>query len=530
MSANIPYKSVTNDAKDQANTLNVDGITNVTDTTESTSSTTGALTVAGGVGIGKRLNVEGAVSINETSLSSGGQFKVWLPSGSIGVTTPGATNNIGMTFVHNAPNDTRYDIKLDNANDKLQINKNGGDGTVLFNDTTPSTGSNNGAVVIDGGLGIAKNLNIDGTISCNNATASSSSTTGALVLTGGFGVGGDVFTGGDLTVAEDITISDGRIILQEDVTNTLVGYGISEGDLGLKKNTIMGYQAGNSLNHSTTQQNVFVGHKAGKSITTGIYNVVLGSDCFQNAVVCTGNIVIGHGSGSTLSNATSSGNNNVFIGRSSNGADSTNNQISIGYNAVCDSADQCTIGGTSASTDITEIRPGTDNVCNLGSTSNQFKDVYMAGDFYPSLYTSTSKFIETSTWVPTVTFSTSGSLDTTFVATTGRWYRIGRMVFVTGNVVWDLSTSGTISGDIKFILPHTISSDNESDVSVTLGTMKQIRPPSSSTIAAQIVDTQNYFIIRSTPIAGGNLTTLGNTHLGGTDGFLNYSCNYLIDL
>jgi hypothetical protein len=48
-------------------TTNINGVANITDTTQSTSTTTGALIVAGGVGIGKDVNIGGNLVVDQTS-------------------------------------------------------------------------------------------------------------------------------------------------------------------------------------------------------------------------------------------------------------------------------------------------------------------------------------------------------------------------------------------------------------------------------------------------------------------------------
>lgn len=80
-----------------------------------------------------------------------------------------------------------------------------------FDNTTESTTTSNGSVVLDGGMGIAKQLNVGGTTSkFTAATSSTSSTTGALVVTGGVGIGDNLNVAGNTAITGTFTVaSDG---------------------------------------------------------------------------------------------------------------------------------------------------------------------------------------------------------------------------------------------------------------------------------------------------------------------------------
>ena len=72
-------------------------------------------------------------------------------------------------------------------------------GVAAFTDSTASTSSSTGAVLITGGTGIGGALNVAGTIGFTNNTASTSSSTGAMVVTGGVGIGGALHVAGVIT-------------------------------------------------------------------------------------------------------------------------------------------------------------------------------------------------------------------------------------------------------------------------------------------------------------------------------------------
>jgi hypothetical protein len=99
--------------------------------------------------------------------------------------------------------------------------KVGGDlnvyGITTLHNTTESTAKNNGALIVAGGVGIAKrinvggdgffesNLGVDGITNLNNTTESTSTTNGALVVAGGVGIGKRVNVGSNLSVAQNST-------------------------------------------------------------------------------------------------------------------------------------------------------------------------------------------------------------------------------------------------------------------------------------------------------------------------------------
>jgi len=159
------------------------GVTAITSTVGSTSTSTGALTVAGGVGIGENLYVNGL-----------GQF--------------GTINATGNTTFS---------------------------GIVTITNTTQSNACGNGALVVYGGLGVEKNLNVCGDtllsltlttlgvaefqsrVNIINTEQSSSTTTGALVVSGGLAVAKNTWIGGSLNLTGNAVIG-GNLLVQGSTT------------------------------------------------------------------------------------------------------------------------------------------------------------------------------------------------------------------------------------------------------------------------------------------------------------------------
>lgn len=69
-------------------------------------------------------------------------------------------------------------------------------GNVFINNTTESTSKDTGALVVEGGLGVEKNIWAGGTIKNTNTTESTSKDTGAIVTEGGVGIEKNIYNGG----------------------------------------------------------------------------------------------------------------------------------------------------------------------------------------------------------------------------------------------------------------------------------------------------------------------------------------------
>lgn len=136
-------------------------ILRTTATTVSTSTSTGALQVAGGVGIGGATYIGGVTNITNTTNASSTSTGALIVSGGVGIAqnlvVGGATNLNGVTTVNNV----------------LGVN-----GTISTSDATASTSTNTGALKVTGGVGVGGNVNIGG--GCNVAGAFSA---GSISLT-----------------------------------------------------------------------------------------------------------------------------------------------------------------------------------------------------------------------------------------------------------------------------------------------------------------------------------------------------------
>ena len=210
--------------------------------TESANTTTGALTVNGGIGLVGNLNIGGNVAITGTITLGGGGNTVSTSSLSVdnpmvflGANNAADTFDLGFVGEYTSSG-TKYTGLVRDANDNGIYKLFNGistepSNTVNFTsasystlqvgglkavDTTASSSTTTGALIVSGGAGVAGAVNAGGAIKTTDTTASSSTTTGALIAGGGLGVAGAAYIGGRLEsqsttkiqqVLEKITVS-----------------------------------------------------------------------------------------------------------------------------------------------------------------------------------------------------------------------------------------------------------------------------------------------------------------------------------
>ena len=129
------------------------------ETTASTNTTTGALVVSGGIGVGGDINVSGGIDVD-------------------GTTDLDNTNVVGILTVTGQANI-----------DEIRIN----------GDTISNTVSNQPVIIQANGTGKIELK--DSVVTINDSTDSTSTSTGALVVTGGIGVGGSINAGSNTITA-----------------------------------------------------------------------------------------------------------------------------------------------------------------------------------------------------------------------------------------------------------------------------------------------------------------------------------------
>jgi len=194
--------------------VEADSVT-VTDTTTSTSITTGALKVAGGMSTQEKLNV-------------GGITKVW-DSTAVTSKTDGAlvvVGGVGISGDIHATHANLEDVEAD---------------SVTVTDTTTSTSITTGALKVAGGVGIVgplfgANANLEDveadSVTITDGTAATNKTSGALQVTGGVGVSGALY--GANANLEDVEADSVNVTDTTAATNKTTGALKVAGGVGIQ--------------------------------------------------------------------------------------------------------------------------------------------------------------------------------------------------------------------------------------------------------------------------------------------------------
>lgn len=227
----LVYSNVDNKLVDSANltfngstltvpALTATGVVNITNATSATSTTTGALRVAGGVGVqgdiyARNLYADGirVATINDIAaenvnhILAGNGISVNTSTGDVTVTNTGVLGVIGGTDI--TLSTASGVTTIDNASTLETVTGRGAStpNAITITNTTQSTSTNTGALIVEGGVGIAKDLwlggdlNVEGTIYMKGAgldTITGSTGTFDFVVIEGTGTG--------LTVTNNATI------------------------------------------------------------------------------------------------------------------------------------------------------------------------------------------------------------------------------------------------------------------------------------------------------------------------------------
>jgi hypothetical protein len=218
----------------------------VSNTTQTTSTNTGALRVAGGVGINRNLFVGGIITVDRERLDlrTSGDLRFYNTNNTrfVGFSAPDAisadrtyilppadgtsgqflrTNGAGVLTWASAG--SAAGIAAAGADKQIQFNDNetfganagltfdsnlqilstpiiNASGKISTEDTTVSTSTTTGALTVAGGVGVQHQLNVGGPVNTfSGNTASTSTTTGTIVVTGGVGVSGSINAGSTVT-------------------------------------------------------------------------------------------------------------------------------------------------------------------------------------------------------------------------------------------------------------------------------------------------------------------------------------------
>jgi len=179
-------------------------VVNINGTAQSTSCTTGALVVDGGVGIAKNLFVCGDATITGDAAINGGDL---------------TSTAVSFNLLNQSTN-----ITFGSGSANMFIGRPDSTSDVTIVSTQDSVSCTSGALIVNGGVGIAKNLNLCGILSINNTTQSTDCATGALVIAGGVGIAKNLNVCEDLTV-QGRTYLNGNVALGNAITDDIRLYG-----------------------------------------------------------------------------------------------------------------------------------------------------------------------------------------------------------------------------------------------------------------------------------------------------------------
>ena len=157
--------------------------------------------------------------------------------------------------------------------------------TIKVRDDTDSTSCTTGALIVKGGVGIAKKVNICGDTKIHNGTDTTSETTGALVVTGGVGIGKNLWVKSDLRVEGNATL-DGNVILGNAAGDTVTF------NADVNSNILPSTNGSKTLGDTGNRWQVF-GSTGNFSGIVNISNTTASTNKTSGALVVTGGAGIG---------------------------------------------------------------------------------------------------------------------------------------------------------------------------------------------------------------------------------------------
>ena len=223
-------------------------------------------------------------------------------------------------------------------------------------------------------VGTLTSLTTSGVITGTNTTASTSSTTGAVILSGGVGIAKDSHINsqrigvGLLANTTNLAVGANALVatITGGINNTAIGSGCGSGITSGSQNTLLGYAVGTLV--TTGAGNCSIGYASLNQNTVGNYNTAMGYGALEDTtgsnntavgIAALGNITtgalntaIGREAGCFQADGTTAlttANNSVYLGRDTRGTQSDSNSVVIGYQAIGLGANT-TVIGTSATT------------------------------------------------------------------------------------------------------------------------------------------------------------------------------------
>ena len=466
-------------------------MTSVIDTyTQSTIPSNGALVVNGGVGIGRNLNVGESLVVSGIStfnsnidINSSVDIQNKLTVGTLGVSGLTTTKNlqvIGVATIGNIKIDTNT---IFTTTGNLILNSSGGttqiDDALYINDSTQSTTKDTGALIVDGGVGIEKNLNVGGSVDIDldlnvdggDITTNLSSFNLLNVTTTNINFAGAATalmigaTTGITTIRNAIVDLDGDLNIDGgDITTNLAAFNL----LNSTATSVNAFGAATALVIGATSGIATINNPTvvGTQATQNLYNTVATNLNFAGAATA---LVIGATSGiTTIRNATLDLDGDLNV----DGGDVTSNTTALNlFNAnvttanVLGAATALVIGATSG---VTTIRNSTLSVpnattLNLGVTSSATSVTF------PSTPNTSFVAIAATT---NATTTTSGALRVSGGVGIVSDVYIGGILNITGS---QTGTNLTLTGNLQ-VNGNTTLGNSSGDVVTITGSVNHTGP------------------------------------------------------
>ncbi len=355
-------------------------------TTESTSTTTGAFTVPGGLGVAKNTYIGGNLDVSGSMIvrnnwDTANPFLIY--------DTATNTSNLRLTSAGNLIyNNSGVKWSIDsygnlNAGNAIitrgiftdaSLGTVSASGKIYANDTTASTSSSTGALIVAGGAGVTGALYTGGSINIGNAVPSTAVGVGALIVSGanaGASVAGNIYTGGNIVGGGNLsTIGNINIQASTNATSNSSGALIVAGGAGIAGALYTGgsINIGNAVPSTAVGVGALIvsGANAGASVAGNVY---IGGN-----IVTTGNI---SGSGNLIVNKTTYLNTSYGVSNtpvlvavdsttSSNISFYTASSATSPYNPILANNYQAIVAGNSAANGTSTMALTTSSVYNTG--------------------------------------------------------------------------------------------------------------------------------------------------------------------
>jgi hypothetical protein len=267
-------------------------------TIDATSISLGALTVEGGAAIAMNLYVGGEAHIESATGSTSATTGALVVGGGMGVSGDiylGAAKRLILTDLTGFPPSVATCSLYYSPLSGLVVDKSIYTDLSLtasignFVSTSDSSGTDNGAVVVNGGVGIGLKLYVGGEGHFINNIQSTSSSTGALQVTGGVGIGKELYLGSTSATKK-------KLVLYDSVGNDYqwYGLGIQSSELRYQINGTTAHHSFYSAVNATLDQELMrIEGNLGASVGVSIKHTTNASGTNTGAFTVVGGVGIG---------------------------------------------------------------------------------------------------------------------------------------------------------------------------------------------------------------------------------------------